>query len=371
MAAAPRDVSWALVYATADAPLSSALRAITQQYPNAAVFGATSSRGVFGPQGFTRGVQVLYGEHSDGVRASAQLRACSARTARSEGKAAASAIERELGRKPDALLLQATPGFEERILEGISDAFDGDAPPVYGGSAADDAIAGEWRIFLGTRIEREGFVLIGFTSEHPISGAFVSGYTPTQSRARVTRAQGRVVYELDGAPAARVYNRWIGGALDRELEAGGVVLGATTLHPVGRIVDKVGAVPRYLLSHPHEVFRDGSMSFFTDMAVGDELVLMLGTEASLVERADQVFARARRGAEGPLAGVILTYCGGCVAAIGDGTAKLAEMFRTKIGDKPFLGAATFGEQGCFVGPKPVNRHGNLMCNAILFEGPTT
>ncbi len=285
-----------------------------------------------------------------------------------DARSAASAIERALGRKPDALLLQATPGFEERILDGVSDAFDGDPPPVYGGSAADDAIAGEWRVFAGTRVEREGFVLVGFASDKPVTGAFVSGYTPTQNRARITRAHGRVVHELDGAPAARVYNRWIGGALDRELEVGGVVLGATTLHPLGRLVDKIGAVPRYLLSHPHEVRADGSLSFFTEMSVGDEVVLMLGTEASLVDRADQAVTRARRGGDGPLAGVILTYCGGCVAAIGDGTAKLADMFRTKIGAAPFVGAATFGEQGCFVGPKPVNRHGNLMCNAILFEG---
>jgi hypothetical protein len=34
---------------------------------------------------------------------------------------------------------------------------------------------------------------------------------------------------------------------------------------------------------------------------------------------------------------------------------------------PFLGAATFGEHGSFPGPKPINRHGNLMCDAILFE----
>jgi hypothetical protein len=31
-----------------------------------------------------------------------------------------------------------------------------------------------------------------------------------------------------------------------------------------------------------------------------------------------------------------------------------------------VGVATFGEQGCFVGKRKANRHGNLMCSAVLF-----
>jgi hypothetical protein len=35
-----------------------------------------------------------------------------------------------------------------------------------------------------------------------------------------------------------------------------------------------------------------------------------------------------------------------------------------VGGKPFLGAFTFGEQGCFVGGE--NRHGNLMIATLVF-----
>jgi hypothetical protein len=42
-------------------------------------------------------------------------------------------------------------------------------------------------------------------------------------------------------------------------------------------------------------------------------------------------------------------------------------FSQGIKAAPFIGAATFGEQGCFPGQKAINRHGNLMCDALLFE----
>ncbi len=362
----PSSARWALVYATVDAPLEEALRAIAPTV-GGNVFGCTSFRGVFTPAGFERGVHVLAGESND-VRAAPVLRATNAARSREEARSAAAEVKQVLGRKPDVLLLHATPGFEERVLAGIDEAFDGSVP-IYGGSAADDDLRGDWRVFSGLRTEREGFVIAGFTSPHEIHGSFIAGYTPTGQKGKVTAASGRVVQTIDGQPAAKVYDHWTNGKLGAAVERGGVVLAQTSLDPIGRMVDRVGQVPRYLLSHPHEVRPDGSLSFFTEMAVGDELVLMLGSEASLLDRTRQVAQRALgTSRESALAGGILVYCGGCVGAIGDASsAEVARIFGEKIGRAPFLGAATYGEQGCFSGSTSVNRHGNLMCDAILFD----
>ncbi len=95
-------------------------------------------------------------------------------------------------------------------------------------------------------------------------------------------------------------------------------------------------------------------------------MLVVGSPAALVDRTDQVAARASRGA-GVLSGSVLIYCAGCVGAIGDQAPAVARRFSDRIGRAPFVGAATFGEQGCFLGEKAINRHGNLMCDALLFE----
>ena len=356
--------TWALVYATVDAPIQMALRSLTARYKGIKVFGATSFQGVFSPMGFTRGVHVLFGESADDVSVAPVLRVTNAARARGEAKAAASEILRTQGRV-DAMLLHATPGFEERLIEGIDDATGGTCP-VYGGSAADDDLSGKWQIFSGVRVEREGFVLTGFASPRKIHGGFVAGYTPMHERGVVTSAQGRVVHTIDGEPAARVYNRWTHGGIEAQL-GGGIVLAPTSLRPLGRVVDKVGAVARYVLSHPHQVLPDGSLALFTEVHEGDELVLMLGSEGSLLERTKQVAARALAGKGHDVRGGILIYCGGCVGALGDAVGSVSSMFSDALDGAPFLGAATFGEQGCFPGPKAINRHGNLMCDAMLFE----
>jgi hypothetical protein len=197
----------------------------------------------------------------------------------------------------------------------------------------------------------------------------VSGYAPTHTKGTVTEANGRMVKTIDNKPAAQIYNEWTYGAIQEQLK-GGVVLQETALRPVGRVVDKVGAIPRYLLSHPHEVMPDGTLWFFSEMKAGDELVLMLGTDSALLERTNQVVARAMSGDPNcALTGGILVYCGGCVGALGAKVPEVSAAFKQQLHGAPFVGAATFGEQGCFVGSgtKAANRHGNLMCDAILFE----
>ena len=356
---------WALVYATVDAPFGPALETLSARAPRVEVFGATSFRGVLSPSGFQRGVFALIGEAGD-PHAVQAVRASAPRRARADARAACAEIRERLGKRSDVLLLHATPGFEERILDGVSDAFDGTPPPLYGGSAADDDLSGRWRVLSGKSALPEGFVLVGFASDRQVHGSFVAGYMPTERRGRVTSASGRTVATIEGRPAARVYNEWLEGAVSDVLVSGGNVLARTTLHPLGRMVDKVGQVPRYLLSHPHQIHEDGSISFFTDVAVGEELSLMLGSEAALLDRTDQVAARAGRGA-GKIIGGILIFCAGCVGLIGYKTSLVAERFSQRIQEAPFLGASTYGEQGCFLGTSTKNRHGNLMCDAVLFE----
>ncbi|MCB9616744.1 MAG: hypothetical protein H6722_30275 [Sandaracinus sp.] len=66
-------------------------------------------------------------------------------------------------------------------------------------------------------------------------------------------------------------------------------------------------------------------------------------------------------------GGILVYCGGCVGVTCNATSQVSTRYGARIEHAPFLGAATFGERGCFTGPSATNRHGNLMADAILFE----
>jgi hypothetical protein len=241
---------------------------------------------------------------------------------------------------------------------------------IYGGSAADDTIAGRWKVLTERGLASQGFAIAGLCSKNPtasLHGGFIGGYLPTAKRGVVTRAEGRVIAEIDGEPAANVYNRWTGGVIAGVLRRGGSVLMETNLHPLARAVEARSAVPHRLLSHPHEVHLDGGLALFTDIAQGDVVELMIGTPEPLVTRASKVVPRTLGRANVQVIGGLLVYCGGCLAAVMDRANDIAVTFGDAIDKSPFVGVATFGEQGCFVsGRDKINRHGNLMCSAVLF-----
>ena len=158
-----RKARWAVAYTTVDAASTSALTILSNQLAGAVV-GCTSSQGVFSPNGFQRGGYALIGEESDGISAAVVRRACGAPQARTRAREACLELIKSLGGRPDTMLLHATPGFEERLLEGIDEAFDGKPPPLYGGSAADDDLSGRWRVLagdLGMSRGGRGFVVAG------------------------------------------------------------------------------------------------------------------------------------------------------------------------------------------------------------------
>jgi hypothetical protein len=211
-------------------------------------------------------------------------------------------------------------------------------------------------------------MLAAFSSPEEIHGGFLGGFLPTSHSGRVTRSEGRSVLEIDGRPAPLVYNEWTGGIIDDEVKNGGIVLLKTNLQPLGRVVDESMGVPMRVLCHPHEVI-GSALAFFTEIPAGEEITLMLGSQTHLMSRMGKVIQRAVSGKRSGLSlkGGLFVYCGGSLGAILDRAPEISREFKTGAGDIPFVGVATFGEQGCFVGKRKANRHGNLMCSAVLFD----
>src|SRR3546814_12539089 len=90
-----------------------------------------------------------------------------------------------------------------------------------------------------------------------IGTAFQGGYEPTGvngivtglgydsgESGIVTTGTGRHISEIDGEPAAVVYDRWTDGSLPRDaLRDGGHIRGATTMVPLGISEGRIAAVP--------------------------------------------------------------------------------------------------------------------------------
>jgi hypothetical protein len=189
---------------------------------------------------------------------------------------------------------------------------------------------------------------------------------PSDRRAVVTRAEGRTIFELDGKPAAQVYDGWLKNKLAAELKSGGNILAASTMTPLG-VVRLHGGVETYLLAHPERILpRDGALTVFTQVHEGESVVLMRSSPTALVQRGANVGLRALEwGGLKPeqVQGALLIYCGGCLLGIQDRAAEMLEKFDGAVGRRPFLAGFCFGEQGCVVPGRP--EHGNLMSSALL------
>jgi len=271
------------------------------------------------------------------------------------------------GEAPELIWLSATPGIEERVIASIHETI-GEGVPICGGTAADNEVAGGWMVFDGASAHGSGIALSVMFPSVSLGYAFHSGYRPTSTKGRVTASEGRQILSIDGRPGAEVYNEWSGGRIEQALNnKGGSVIANTSLAPLGRTRDAVAGFDYYLLSHPESVSENSALGLFSNIDVGDEIVLMEGTEDNLVQRAARVAENALEMArldQSRLSGALVIYCAGCMLTVQDRMDEVAQGVCQALGDKPFLGSFTFGEQGCFIGGS--NHHGNLMISVVVF-----
>lgn len=363
--------SFVIVHANSALPLDLVAQVLRRRWPRARLHMATSCLGAMvdtsvamGPQAGLAMLAIAdpvgeYGVASGGLGQDPE--AAGARLTRAALEDAGRA-----GEIPGLVLVAATPGQEEAFLAGVRSVV-GASSPVIGGSAADNDISGGWRVLDQDRAITDGAVVSVLFPSVPVCAAFESGYAPTEQRGTITRAAGRRVFEIDGEAAASVYERWTGGTVRRPAEGSVNVLMASALLPLGRRASAEGDMPLYLLSHPETLSADGSLTLFTQIEEGQELVLMQGTPATLVGRAGSVVRSACRiGDMDParLSAVVMYYCGGCMLQVSDRLEDIRRSVTHAVPEVPVVVGFTFGEQGPLaLGPV---QHGNLMISAIVF-----
>lgn len=336
----------------------------------AALHGGSSCLGVMGRDGLELGgaglgALAIWDAAGSYGTASAPLGADAGAAARA---AALQALERagRPGEMPEMVWLTVAPGREEQVIEGLRPVV-GPETLIVGGSSADNDVSGDWRQFGPDGVHRDGVVVSVLFPSRAIASVYQSGYTPTPVSGLVTRAEGRSLIQIDGRPAADMLHEWSGGAVPMAGQGARSILADSTLWPLGRETRRLAGVPFHLLAHPATAHPDGSVDLFADVAVGDRLWQMQGSANSLVARAGRVAEQARDILRAPVGGALVVYCGGCMLAVRDRMDEVRAGIVEALGDVPWIGVFTFGEQGRPVADQ--SRHGNLMISCTVFAGP--
>lgn len=341
--------------------------------PGVPIHGGTSCRGVMSEKGFCHspgghglGIFAIHDEQGAYGTSGVEIELSPHDAAMKAAQLAVDGAKRP-GESPALVWLMSPPGLEEGVISGLMDFF-GPNVPIFGGTSADEDVSGHWAQFTHLTHSTRSVVVSVFYPSSSIAYAFQGGYDATETVGVVTRGKGRLIEELNGRPAAEVYNEWIGGTLTELIGKEANVLMKTSLHPLGRFVGRFGGVPYLQLSHPDTVTANRGLTVFTNIDQGETVCLMKGTEEALVTRSKRIVESALRNSpiKNPkIEGALLIYCAGCMLTVQHRMNEVVSNIKSALGENtPFLGAFTFGEQGSFFGGE--NRHGNLMISVVLF-----
>ncbi len=364
---------FAVLFSTAGYDSDKVLSEVRRLLPDVQIYGGTSCLAVQTKDGFHTGekgslalLAVATENISFGVGGASIDDFSSAREA---GTAAIQAAIDAAGEKgvPKLVLITGSVGHEEELLAGIEEVI-GSEVPVLGGSAGDNDITGEWQQFANGNVYSNGISLTAIYTDLCIGWAFEAGYRRSENRGTITGAEGRIIYEIDNRPAAVVYNDWTGGTVvAEELETGGSVLSKTTFYPLAKVIKK--EEKEHTLSiHPLSInATDHSLEVFANVEEGDEVMLMHGDWELILNRALTTPTKALESealSKEDVSFGIYTFCAGTMLAVPEEERpKMPVLVKTAIGDAPFIGTFTFGEQGHI--PSIGNVHGNLVNSMIV------
>jgi hypothetical protein len=226
------------------------------------------------------------------------------------------------------------------ILRGMA-AVLGEELPIAGGTAGDDGKFEQTWQFAGNRVFTDAAVAIGFSGELKLGTGIRSGWSPIGLAKKVTRASGNILYELNGEPALKVFERFLGKHAEK-LPSIGVEYPISLL---GRWGD-VGENEYQLLRATMSVNRaDGSIIFAGEIPEGAMVSLTCGDTVSILDAAEKAAQLAISDLGDATPAVI--YCYSCMArkiVLGRRTREEIERIRRTVGSSvPIMGFYTYGE----------------------------
>ena len=352
------DVKVVFAYASVANDLGEMLRGIEEELPGVPVIGNTSFTGVIMPEGFVSGdagfvgILALADEDLE-VGVAALPKTDDARTTGQE--VALEAVQAAgMDCAPDYFYMVAPPGEEEFYLKGITDVIG--RVPLFGGSAADNSISGEWQLFTGEGAFADGVAVAFFYSDKSFANYYTGAYRETGDMGIITKLDGvRGLVEIDGVPAVKKYAEWTG--VDPDTLKGQALLVAAITSPLG-VKDRLGDL--VAIRHPMNGNDDYSMAVGSNLAVGTAVIRMEATVDELIDSTGEALKVVKDRLDAPAGAFHLVHCGGRRAGIGDRIDEVAAQIKNEAGDVPFICEFTFGEYG-------YEDDGNNTCGGLMLS----
>lgn len=222
-----------------------------------------------------------------------------------------------------------------RMLRGIYDVLGPRFRYVGGGT-------GDNMRFLKTYQMTETDVASGAVAAALVAGCSFAtgidhGWEPFGSPLLITKAKGKIVFEIDEQPAFQVYSRRLGGITSEDFPFYAV------RYPLG-IPDITG---KFIIRDPFKLGADGSIEFVTEVPPRAVAYLMRYTRVeNLLQTALEATMQAKKSVNTPRFALIFN-CVSRALLMGEHAERELEMIRDILGGLPMAGFLTFGEVGSY------------------------
>ena len=282
---------------------------------------------------------------------------------------------REIGRKvarqavenagenysPNYFYMVASPKEEEDYLMGIQDVIG--RVPMFGGSAADDTVEGNWKIFCNDQVFSDGVAVAFFYTDNDIVTSYTGAYRDTENYGLITEVKNdRTLVKIDGVSALKKYADWI-GKKPSELKGQNLLVASIT-KPLG-VKDPLGNLT--VVRHPMfgddmgtKTTTDDVINLGNKVVEKTAIVQLEATVDELIKSTKTTLKDVKSQLSTEPAGYFLVHCGGRKLGIGD---RIDEVYKNLVEEArgvPFITVFTFGEYG-------YDEHSANICGGLMLS----
>lgn len=346
MAGKNKDAKLVFAYMSCDYKIKDVIKGIKEVY-SCPVIGNTSFTGVIMPEGYVGGDEPFVGIMvlSDpsmvvGVGFADRKAYQSARDAgEAATKAARVMTKMPYNDEPDLMYMTASPTEEEFFLKGANRVVG--RVPLFGGSAADNTISGNWSLYLDNKVTGEGVAVALIYMKNGFVNEFTGAYRETKDMGIITKVEGtRQLVSIDGVPAVKKYAQWRGRKPSEFM--GAKLLSETITSPLG-VKDRLGDL--IAIRHPMNGNDDYSMNIGANLAEGTTVIRMEATVDELISSVGKTLKKLNARCKKPVVAYHLVHCGGRRAGIDARINEVYKEIKKNVNGVPFIMEFTFGEYG--------------------------
>ena len=277
-------------------------------------------------------------------------------------KVAIQAVENaKTTRAPAYFYMVASPKEEEEYLMGIQDVIG--RVPMFGGSAADDTVEGNWQIICNDKIFNDGVAVAFFYTDNEIITSYTGAYRETENIGLITEVKdNRNLVSINKVSALKKYADWI-NVNPNDLK-GNNLLEASITKPLG-IKDPLGN--SIVVRHPMfgndngtRTTTDDTITLGNKVVEGTAIIQLESTQDELINSTGNTLRDLRKKMYTEPAAYVLIHCGGRKLGIGDRITEVHEQLVREAKGIPFITCFTFGEYG-------YDEHSANICGGLMLS----